>query len=129
MATQPKSMQAISMEYLLRLPQTIWATDDTTDLRKYTTGDDLALDVLREIFAKIEEYHRKGGTVKLMIQDQRYIVRDPSFTLPGTATAAKPAPTKPRKKASSTGTSRAKPGKSAKPKGKSAPRRSKKAAR
>jgi hypothetical protein len=56
MATESKSMQAISMEYLLRLPQTIWATDDTTDMKKYTTGDDLELELLREIFAKIRVF-------------------------------------------------------------------------
>jgi hypothetical protein len=75
--TQLLRMQKISVEYSLRMPQTIWATDDTTDPTKYTTGDDLDPAVLAEICAKLQKYHTHGGDIRLTIESSRFIIKTP----------------------------------------------------
>jgi hypothetical protein len=65
---------------------TITATDDADDtaVSKYSARNNPPFDLVQEVFAKVLKNVKTQAAVQLMIDAQGYIVRDPSFPIPGT---------------------------------------------
>jgi hypothetical protein len=78
-----------SIEFSMRGNKVIHASDDLQDPTKFKTRTNPSLDVFEEVFTKIiQAAQNNEDTVELMIQDGRFIVRDPDFPLPTAHVAA-----------------------------------------
>lgn len=82
MAQQLVTVVSVKMLYVIPNPRTIWASDDPNDDEVYVTRYNPSADLVEEVFAKLLAFQRNGTPVQLMIEDQRYIIRDPSYPLP-----------------------------------------------
>jgi len=82
MAQQLTPVSSVNMLYVIPAPRTIWASDDANDDEKYITHYDPDADLAAEVFGKLLAYQSHGTPVQLMIEDERYIVRDPNYPIP-----------------------------------------------
>jgi hypothetical protein len=91
MANKLTDVVKVRMLHCLPLPRTIWATDnpDEVQVDKFITEYDPEVELVQEVFAKIIESQKKGdgpsAPIKLMIKNNRFIVKDPDFQLLGVA--------------------------------------------
>lgn len=70
----------VSIEISLRGNRVIHASKDVTELGRYKTRLNPDIDIFKEVFAKlIVAMEQASNTVSLMIEDDRFIVRDPAF--------------------------------------------------